>query len=186
MPVNSVFLLALHEPYTSEQHPVPINATIVHAKTLLHQAVPQPDGGRMYRCLTEFPGRTERSLVPMSTLSFELNGGALWPQVADWERVVDAVVRVARAGACDAMPLGLPGEQAAILGNGPGVPVTLFYTDGTQRVCDPAERQQHLDALRVHLDQFIAQGPFWPGANLVAPPDQPAVMPYQPFNLERR
>jgi hypothetical protein len=50
-------LTCTHEPYESPDHPVPINATIVHALTLLHPAVPQPDGGRMYRCLTEFPGR---------------------------------------------------------------------------------------------------------------------------------
>jgi hypothetical protein len=53
--VQDVYLLTLHEPYQSPQHPVPINATIVHALTLLHPAVPQPYGGRMYRCLTEFP-----------------------------------------------------------------------------------------------------------------------------------
>ena len=41
MSVHDVYLLALHEPYQSAQHPVPINATIVHALTLLHPAVPQ-------------------------------------------------------------------------------------------------------------------------------------------------
>lgn len=41
MSVQDVYLLALHEPYQSAQHPVPINATIVHALTLLHPAVPQ-------------------------------------------------------------------------------------------------------------------------------------------------
>jgi hypothetical protein len=57
MSVEDVYLLMLHEPYASSEHPVPINATIVHALTLLHPAVPQPDGSRMYRCLTEFPSR---------------------------------------------------------------------------------------------------------------------------------
>jgi hypothetical protein len=52
MTVRDVHLLALHEPYESPEHPVPINATIVHALTLLHPHLPQPDGGRMYRCLT--------------------------------------------------------------------------------------------------------------------------------------
>ncbi len=47
MAVQDVYLRALHEPYQDQQHPVPINATIVHALTLLHPAVPQPDGGRM-------------------------------------------------------------------------------------------------------------------------------------------
>ena len=63
MSVEDVYLLMQHEPYTSSEHPVPIDATIVHALTLLHPAVPQPDGGRMYRCLTEFPSRTPGCLV---------------------------------------------------------------------------------------------------------------------------
>src|SRR5260370_40912427 len=88
MSVEDVFLLMLHEPYASSEHPVPINATIVHALTLLHPAVPQPDGSRMYRCLTEFPSRTPGCLVPLSTLTFELDGGLLWPEIADWKRVV--------------------------------------------------------------------------------------------------
>ena len=52
-----VCLVAGHEPYTDPRCPVPINATIVHAATLLHPQVPQPDGGMIYRCLTEFPDR---------------------------------------------------------------------------------------------------------------------------------
>jgi hypothetical protein len=102
MSVEDVYLLMLHEPYASSEHPVPINATIVHALTLLHPAVPQPDGSRMYRCLTEFPSRTPGCLVPLSTLTFELDGGLLWPEIADWKCVVDAVVRLARDKACDA------------------------------------------------------------------------------------
>ena len=95
MSVEDVYLLMQHEPYASSEHPVPIDATIVHALTLLHPAVPQPDGGRMYRCLTEFPSTTPGCLVPLSTLTFELDGGLLWPEIADWKRVVDAVVRLA-------------------------------------------------------------------------------------------
>ena len=60
------------------------------------RAVPQPDGGRMYRCLTEFPSRTPGCVVPLSTLTFELDGGRLWPQVADWEAVVAAIVNLTR------------------------------------------------------------------------------------------
>ena len=80
MSVEDVYLLMQHEPYASSEHPVPIDATIVHALTLLHPAVPQPDGGRMYRCLTEFPSRTPGCLVPLSTLTFELDGGLLSPR----------------------------------------------------------------------------------------------------------
>jgi hypothetical protein len=62
--IEEIYLLSVHEPYESHDHPVPINATIVHVKTLLHRQVPQPDGGRMYRCLTEFPGRSDGCIVP--------------------------------------------------------------------------------------------------------------------------
>src|SRR6266480_6135867 len=108
MRTEDVYLLALHEPYESPEHPVPINATIVHALTLLHPAVPQPVGGLMYRCLTEFPVRTPGCLVPLSTLTFELDGGRGWGLIGDWESVVESVVRLTRAKQCDAMPLGLP------------------------------------------------------------------------------
>jgi hypothetical protein len=127
MGVEDVYLLMQHEPYASSEHPVPIDTTIVHALTLLHPAVPQPDGGRMYRCLTEFPSRTPGCLVPLSTLTFELDGVLLWPEIADWKRVVDAVVRLARNKACDAMPLGLPSIAAASLANGPYTKVNGLY-----------------------------------------------------------
>jgi hypothetical protein len=42
MNVEDVYLLMLHEPYAASEYPVPINATIVHALTLLHPAVPSP------------------------------------------------------------------------------------------------------------------------------------------------
>lgn len=179
--VQDVYLLALHEPYQSPQHPVPINATIVHALTLLHPAVPQPDGGRMYRCLTEFPGRTPGEVVPLSTLTFELDGGQLWPLVADWERVADAVVHVARHQGCDAMPMGLPQLTAILVGGGPNTVHELHHPDGTRSQAGPVERQQHLDELTGHVRRFAAEGPFWPGDNLVAPPREPRVLPYKPY-----
>ena len=50
-------------------------AVIVHARTFLHPALPQPDAGRVYRCLTEFPGRAPGCLVPLSDLDYELCDG---------------------------------------------------------------------------------------------------------------
>lgn len=58
--IEEVYLLSVHEPYEPHDHPVPINATIVHTKTLLHRQVPQPDGGRTYRCLTAFSRKVGR------------------------------------------------------------------------------------------------------------------------------
>jgi hypothetical protein len=123
--IQEVYLFVVHAPYDSRDHPVPINATIAHAKTLLHPQVPQPDGGRMYRCLTEFPGRSAGCIVPVSTLTAELDGGLLWPLVADWERVVQAIVRLSRSRSCDAMPLGLPDDMAGSLSSGPDTSSTV-------------------------------------------------------------
>lgn len=185
MPVRDAYLLSLHEPYEVAEHPVPINATIVHAATLLHPSVPQPDGGRMYRCLTEFPSRGEGEVVPLSTLTFELGGGRLWDQIGDWGKVVDAVVTPARARGCDAMPLGLPQLTAGLLGNGPTTRFTALEVGRGERTFGPADRQQHLDELAGHLRSFAAQGPFWPGDGLLPPPGDPAVMPYQPYMPRR-
>jgi len=181
--VSDVYLLALHEPYHAPEHRVPINATIVHARTLLHPLVLQPDGGRMYRCLTEFPGRTPGCLIPLSTLTFELDGGGLWPLIGDWERVVEDIVSLARNRDCDAMPLGLPQLQAALLGGGPSMVHEVHDTNGTRFQVGPAEREQHLNELSGHVHRFAADGPFWPGDNLGAPPREPGTMPYRPYRF---
>jgi hypothetical protein len=79
---------------------------VVHALTLLHPDLPQPDAGRVYRCLTEFPRRAPGCLVPLSTLDYELGDGRLWPQVADREAVTGGLVELTRApGRCDSLPL---------------------------------------------------------------------------------
>src|ERR1700721_1207049 len=81
--VKDVYLLAMHDPYDEPGAPVPVNVVIVHARTMLHRDLPQPEAGRIYRCLTEFPGRTPNCLVPLSTLNYELDDGRLWPRIAD-------------------------------------------------------------------------------------------------------
>lgn len=175
--VSDVYFLALHEPYQSPQHPVAINAVIVHARTLRHPALPQPDGARIYRCLTEFPGRRPGCVVPLSTLTYELDGGRNWPQIGDWEQVVEQMVELARAGRCDAMPLGLPEVAAALLANGPTTSVR--FAGGPP--VDPAERQRHLDELAALVHQASSQGAFWPGDNLVPVPASPATLPYKSY-----
>lgn len=135
-----------------------INALIVHALTLLHSAVPQPDGGMMYRCLTEFPGRRPNEIVPMSTLTFELDGGRFWPQVGNWMAVTDAFVGLARAGGCDAMPLGLPEVPAFLLAMGPRTENVLRHYDGTTERRGPEHRQAEFDKLAAHPHRFLAEG----------------------------
>jgi hypothetical protein len=179
--VEDVHLLVLHDPYESAEHPVPIDATIVHARTLLHRSIPQPDGGRMYRCLTEFPDRTPGCLLPLSTLTYELDGGRLWPQIADWQAVAAAIVRLSRAKACDSIPAGLPRRKATLLSNGPNTEVFFVSSvDGSTTTAGPWERQEYIDELTDTVRKFVARGPFFPGQNLVEPPAEPAVMPYKP------
>jgi len=184
MAVDDVYLLTLHEPYQTAEHHVPINATIVHALTLLHPQVPQPDGGLMYRCLTEFPGRTPGCLVPVSTLTFELAGGQLWPEIADWQQVSQAVVQLARTRACDAMPLGLPQHMAVVLVGGPNTTANLHRPDGSTLVLAGSDRQGYLDELTAAIRTVTADGPFWPGDYLVRPPAQPQILPYQPYRSQ--
>jgi hypothetical protein len=179
--LEEIYLLSVHEPYESHDHPVPINATIVHAKTLLHRQVPQPDGGRMYRCLTEFPGRSDGCIVPVSTLTAELDGGLFWPLVADWERVVEAIVRLSRGRSCDAMPLGLPAEMAGSLSSGPDTALTVYYPD-RREILGPEERQALLRQLENNLRAMVNRRPFWPGEDLLEPPAEPRVMPYKLYH----
>jgi hypothetical protein len=179
--VQDVYFLTLHEPYEAPEHPVPINATIVHALTLLHPSVPQPDGGLIYRCLTEFPGRTPGCVVPLSTLTFELNGGQWWHKIGDWERVSDAVAYIARTQQCDAMPVGLPQVAAVLLAGGPNTTHTLHHPGGGRSQVGAAERREELLKLTRHVHANADQGAFWPGDNLVAPPRRPGRMPYKPY-----
>lgn len=181
MRTEDVYLLALHEPYQQPGHAYPINATIVHAKTLLHVAIAQPDGGLMYRCLTEFPNRRAGSVVPLSTLTYELDGGKLWSQIGDWEQVVACVVHLSRTQQCDAMPLGLPEVAAALLSSGPTTTLHLSLPGGRRSEIGSAERQAQLEEITGYVRRFAHEGAFWPGDDLTAAPDQPAVLPYHPY-----
>ncbi|MFI9772597.1 hypothetical protein ACIHJG_38015 [Streptomyces sp. NPDC052415] len=87
---ENVLLLFAHEPY----HPGPgtreVNTTVISAASLLYAQVHQPDGVGIHDLLTR--GRRPGEIVPLSTLTHELDGGALWPQVGDWEAVTSDLV----------------------------------------------------------------------------------------------
>jgi hypothetical protein len=89
---------------------------------------------------------------------------------------VDAVVRLAREKACDAMPLGLPSVAAVSLANGPYTEVNVYRPDGSRSTIGTRERQQYIDEFVGYLANFTASGPFWPGNNLIDPPADPQVM----------
>lgn len=173
-----IYFLALHEPYTSEEHPVLINGTIVRSDTLLHPAITQPDGGRIFRCINEVQSRPGPRLVPISTLTFELDGGNLWPWVGNWEKVAEDVATLARHRGCDALPLGLPELDAILLAGGAPNTRTVVTRDGPH-VVGPADRAQVLEKLMRHVERFEAEQPWWPGDGLTPVPTEPVRMPFK-------
>ncbi|MGW5250432.1 hypothetical protein ACWEQN_43110 [Streptomyces sp. NPDC004129] len=99
-PTREVYLLFAHEAYypAGAQE---INTSLVAAASLLHPRVRQPDGARIYDRLTR--GRLPGEIVPLSTLTHELGGGALWPEVGDWEAVTADVLQLIADQECDAL-----------------------------------------------------------------------------------
>ena len=163
-------------------------AVIVHARTFLHPALPQPDAGRVYRCLTEFPGRVPGCLVPLSDLDYELCDGRLWPVVGDRARILAALAALtATPGRCDSLALPLVPWDDGLLRGGPYSHTQLLeardgdYTDLIVTAEGTRERAELLVDLARSLRDATAGHPWWPGDGLVRPPCDPAVMPYQPY-----
>jgi hypothetical protein len=73
---------------------------------------------------------------------------------------VDAVVRLARDKACDAMPLGLPPVPAASLADGPYTEVNVYRPDGSSSTISTRERQQYINELAGCIANLTASGPF--------------------------
>jgi hypothetical protein len=170
--VKNVYFLAVHAPCEQPGARAPVNGLIVHAAALLHPDLPQPDAALMYRCLTEFPGRTPGCLVPLSTLSCELGGGRGWRTVADWPRVLHALAALARAGVLGCLPLNLTPAQSALLAADPHAKPTADH--GSQ------DRGKLLNSLTARLAQAPGGPPQRPRCALLQPPEHPAVLPYQP------
>lgn len=178
--VKDVYFLTVHDPLDMPDAPALVNGVIVHALTLLHPGLPQPDAGRIYRCLTEFPGRVPGCLVPLSTLNYELDDGRLWPEVADWQAVTHALIRLTRTpGACEWMPLAVPPASAALLAAGPYASIRAVDQDGLS-IMSTADRDQLIGLLAGGLPEATGEPPLWPGDGLLSPPEHPASMPYQP------
>lgn len=180
MPSN-VYLLMVHEPYVLHEGAPPINATLVAAESLLLAAVPQPDGGRIFRCLIQDGWRSRGSIVPLADLTFELDGGRLWSQVGDWEAVTESLVLLSRENRLDALRVNLPPVDVLSVVHHAGATVHLHHADGSSGVLDPRHRQQVLVGLAGHLATFLAEGPLWPGEPLTPVPATPAQMPYRPY-----
>ncbi|MFF3137567.1 hypothetical protein [Streptomyces mirabilis] len=146
-----VYLLFAHEPYYPGPGTQEINTTVVTADTLLHPQVQQPDGARIHDLLTR--GRQPGEIIPLATLTHELNGGADWPTVGDWERVTTDLLRLGREEECNALSLGLPEIARAFICTGPHSHVRTYDAAADQFIAyGPTERA----AVLAEVDKFLA------------------------------
>ncbi|GGJ56517.1 hypothetical protein [Streptomyces brasiliensis] len=167
VPTWDVYLLFAHEPYypAAVQE---INTTVVAAASLLHPHLRQPDGARIHDRLVR--GRRPGEIVPLSTLTHELDGGARWPEVGDWEAVTEDLLQLVRDHGCDALSLGLPGIARALVCAGPRSEVrAVDPTTGKHQAYGPADRIEVLVEAGKHLAWAEAGSPLWPGDGLLPP-----------------
>ncbi|MFE0921256.1 hypothetical protein ACFW24_26285 [Streptomyces nigra] len=165
---SAVHLLFAHEPYYPGPGTREINTTVVAADTLLHPQVLQPDGIRIHDLLTR--GRQPGEIIPLATLTHELNDGADWPTVGDWERVTVDLVHLVQTQMCDALSLGLPEVARALICTGPDSQVRAFDAAAQKfAVHGPDERAKVLTEVGRFLTGLTAEQPFWPGDGLLPP-----------------
>lgn len=163
-----VYLLFAHEPYYPGPGTQEINTTVVAADSLLHTQVRQPDGARIHDLLTQ--GRKPGEIIPLATLTHELNGGADWPTVGDWESVTTDLLQLVRSGDCDALSLGLPEIARALVCTGPHSHVRAYDAAADDFVVyGSSERAAVLDEVGMYLTGIATEQPFWPGDSLLPP-----------------
>ena len=163
-----VYLLFAHEPYYPSLATREINTTVVAAGSLLHPQVHQPDGARIHDLLTQ--GRQPGEIIPLSTLTHELDGGAGWPTVGDWENVTTDLVQLVHSGNCDALSLGLPEITRALLCIGPHGHVRAYDAAADEFIdYGPAARAAALAEVGAFLASLVAEQDLWPGDGLLAP-----------------
>ncbi|MFC9280173.1 hypothetical protein [Streptomyces collinus] len=165
-----VYLLFAHEAYYPSPDAHEINTTLVAAASLLHPRVQQPDGARIHDRLTH--GREPGEIVPLATLTHELDGGAQWPAVGDWRSVTGDLLQLARRGKCDALSLGLPTIERALICTGPHGQICVFDTAAGQHTTyGPPQRAAVLAEIKAYLACLVADKPLWPGDGLLPSSD---------------
>ncbi|MEU6256169.1 hypothetical protein [Streptomyces sp. NPDC047043] len=163
-----VYLLFAHEPYYPGPGTQEVNTSVVVAGSLLQPQVLQPDGARIHDLLTQ--GRCPGEIVPLSTLTHELDGGARWPEVANWEAVIEDLLQLFRDHDCDALGLGLPEIPRALVCNGPhGEIRAVDPTSGAHCTYGLADRVEVLVEVGKHLAWAEAGACLWPGDGLLPP-----------------
>ncbi|MGW7208459.1 hypothetical protein [Streptomyces sp. NPDC054837] len=165
---TDTYLLFAHEAYYADSGTQEINTTVVAAASLLHPQVRQPDGARIHDRLTR--ERRPGEIIPLSTLTHELGGGASWPSVGDWEKVTTDLVQLVRTGECDALSLRLPEIGRALICVGPTRQVRAFDAAADQVITyGPQERAAVLAEVDMFLTGLVAERQFWPGEGLLPP-----------------
>ncbi|MGF0174502.1 hypothetical protein ACQF36_29575 [Streptomyces sp. Marseille-Q5077] len=165
---TDVYLLFAHEAYYPGEGAQEVNATVVAVASLLHPKVRQPDAARIHDRLTR--RRAPGEIIPLATLTHELDGGAQWPYVGNWEKVTTDLVRLVRTGQCDTLSLGLPEIARALVCTGPDNHVrTLDTAAGHTLTYGPKERAAVLAEIDTYLACIVAQQDLWPGAGLLPP-----------------
>ncbi|MFF6993237.1 hypothetical protein [Streptomyces sp. NPDC010273] len=165
---TAVYLLFAPEPYCLGDGTQEINTTLVSAASLLHPQVRQPDGTRIHNLLSQ--GREPGEIVPLAILTHELNGGADWPTVGDWEHVTADLVQLVRTGGCDALSFGLPAIARALVCTGPnGTVCAVGAADDQSVTYGPNERAAVLAEVDALLSRRVAERDLWPGDGLLPP-----------------
>ncbi|WP_314223655.1 hypothetical protein [Streptomyces zaehneri] len=165
---QNVYLLFAHAPYYPGPGTEEINTTVVAAGSLLHPQVCQPDGMRIHDLLTQ--GRQPGEIVPLSTLTYDLGGGADWPAVGDWERVTTDLVQLVHSGYCDALSLGLPEIARALVCTTPDSHLRAFDAAAEEFIDYGSEaRAAALAEVGAFLASLVAEQDLWPGDGLLTP-----------------
>ncbi|WP_406723399.1 hypothetical protein WJ438_00120 [Streptomyces sp. GD-15H] len=166
-PTREVYLLFAHEAYypAAAQE---INTSLVAAASLLHPHVRQPDGARIYDRLTR--GRRQGEIVPLSTLTHELDGGARWPEVGDWAAVTADLLQLIQDRECDGLSLHLPDIARALVCSGPRSEVRVYDLAAERyQAYGPADRIEVLVEVGRQLAWAEAGCALWPGDDLLIP-----------------
>ncbi|MGW2863381.1 hypothetical protein [Streptomyces sp. NPDC001205] len=161
-PAVTFYFLFAHTPYPGNPPAPDINATVVVAETLLHPAVHQPTGRLLHQQLTTGKARRAGEVVPLATLIHELALGQDSRCPYDWDALVDDLLALSLDDGCDAMTLSLGTVDLALVCCGPAVRLVALDA-ASQTHQNISGRDAVLDVIARHIDQAVAQQPFWPG-----------------------
>jgi hypothetical protein len=110
--------------------------------------------------------------VPLATLTHELGGDANWPEVGDFERVTQDLLLLVQQQRCDALSLGLPTLERALVCIGPDADQEVRIFDSTKGdfvTYGQDDRTAVLAEVRRILTSIKPERPLWPGDHLLPP-----------------